>query len=108
MEDAEYFARYLYTPDDASLFEVYCGGKQGNLELYGFADRNEVGLSNSNARISFPGDVFWSNGRLQFFGNASAQDNILKFAQTAYFVSIVVVQWADLLISKTRKLSVLE
>ena len=29
----------------------------------------------------------------------------LKFAQTAYFVSIVIVQWADILICKTRKLS---
>lgn len=30
----------------------------------------------------------------------------LKHAQCAYFVSIVVVQWADLLICKTRKLSI--
>lgn len=65
VEDPEYFARYIYTPDDAALFEVYCAGKGvDNLELYGFADRDEVGLSNSNSRISFPGDVFWSNGRL--------------------------------------------
>eukprot|EP01095_Lingulamoeba_sp_RSL-Kostka_P006425 TRINITY_DN2011_c0_g1_i1.p1 TRINITY_DN2011_c0_g1~~TRINITY_DN2011_c0_g1_i1.p1 ORF type:complete len:1031 (-),score=418.97 TRINITY_DN2011_c0_g1_i1:329-3421(-) len=31
--------------------------------------------------------------------------NAIANAQTAYFVSIVVVQWADLLICKTRKLS---
>lgn len=30
----------------------------------------------------------------------------LKYAQTAYLVSIVVVQWADLMISKTRNLSI--
>ena len=30
----------------------------------------------------------------------------LKHAQTAYFVSIVIVQWADILICKTRKLSI--
>jgi hypothetical protein len=28
--------------------------------------------------------------------------NTLAFAQTSYFVTIVIVQWADLLISKTR------
>jgi sodium/potassium-transporting ATPase subunit alpha len=30
----------------------------------------------------------------------------LRHAQCAYFVSIVVVQWADLMICKTRKLSI--
>lgn len=30
----------------------------------------------------------------------------LAYAQTAFFVSIVVVQWADLIICKTRKLSI--
>eukprot|EP01129_Flabellula_baltica_P001518 TRINITY_DN1145_c0_g1_i1.p1 TRINITY_DN1145_c0_g1~~TRINITY_DN1145_c0_g1_i1.p1 ORF type:complete len:1074 (+),score=311.27 TRINITY_DN1145_c0_g1_i1:19-3240(+) len=32
----------------------------------------------------------------------------LNYAQTSYFVSIVIVQWADLLISKTRKLSIFQ
>jgi len=32
----------------------------------------------------------------------------LVYAQTAYFTSIVVVQWADILICKTRTLSILE
>merc|ERR1712087_544262 len=32
----------------------------------------------------------------------------LKAAQTAYFISIIVVQWADLLICKTRTLSIFE
>merc|ERR1711916_389429 len=31
-----------------------------------------------------------------------------RYAQTAYFVSIVVVQWSDLLICKTRKLSIFQ
>jgi sodium/potassium-transporting ATPase subunit alpha len=32
--------------------------------------------------------------------------NTLRAAQTAYFISIIVVQWADLLICKTRTLSI--
>jgi len=32
----------------------------------------------------------------------------LRSAQTAYFVSIVIVQWADLLICKTRRLSIFQ
>jgi sodium/potassium-transporting ATPase subunit alpha len=36
------------------------------------------------------------------------RDEALRSAQTAFFVSIVVVQWADLMICKTRKLSILQ
>jgi len=36
------------------------------------------------------------------------RDGSLRRAQTAYFVSIVIVQWADLLICKTRKLSIFQ
>jgi sodium/potassium-transporting ATPase subunit alpha len=34
------------------------------------------------------------------------RDNALKYAQTAFFVSIIVVQWADVIITKTRRLSI--
>ena len=34
------------------------------------------------------------------------QEEALKHAQTAFFVSIIIVQWADILICKTRKLSI--
>lgn len=37
-----------------------------------------------------------------------ARIDVLKAAQTAYFISIIVVQWADLLICKTRTLSIFE
>lgn len=37
-----------------------------------------------------------------------ARLDALGAAQTAYFVSIVVVQWADLVICKTRKLSLFQ
>jgi hypothetical protein len=30
----------------------------------------------------------------------------LAYAQTAYFITIIIVQWADLLISKTRYMSI--
>mmetsp|Transcript_13138 Transcript_13138/g.19825 ORF Transcript_13138/g.19825 Transcript_13138/m.19825 type:complete len:141 (+) Transcript_13138:22-444(+) len=36
------------------------------------------------------------------------QIDILQRAQTAYLVSIIVVQWADLLICKTRNLSLFQ
>lgn len=38
--------------------------------------------------------------------SADHQKEALETAQTAYFVAIVIVQWADLIISKTRLLSI--
>merc|ERR1712216_499846 len=43
-------------------------------------------------------------GGLSVTENMYAQDR----AQTAFFISIIVVQWADILICKTRKLSITE
>lgn len=54
------------------------------------------------------GSYYWWNGAEQLWPNKDYQENALKYAQSAYFVSIVVVQWADLIIAKTRKLSVFE
>ena len=34
------------------------------------------------------------------------REEALAYAQTAYFVGIVVMQWADVVISKTRRQSV--
>eukprot|EP01061_Rhynchopus_euleeides_P037766 TRINITY_DN647_c0_g4_i1.p2 TRINITY_DN647_c0_g4~~TRINITY_DN647_c0_g4_i1.p2 ORF type:complete len:1398 (+),score=633.61 TRINITY_DN647_c0_g4_i1:85-4278(+) len=44
------------------------------------------------------------------FGGFSVTENLrsLATAQTAFFVSIVVVQWADILICKTRRLSLFD
>eukprot|EP00033_Pygsuia_biforma_P002503 GCRY01002773.1.p1 GENE.GCRY01002773.1~~GCRY01002773.1.p1 ORF type:complete len:1058 (+),score=237.52 GCRY01002773.1:171-3344(+) len=36
------------------------------------------------------------------------REKALQYAQTAFFISIIVVQWADLLICKTRKLSIFQ
>merc|ERR1712072_848711 len=40
--------------------------------------------------------------------NHEYRTEALETAQTAYFISIIVVQWADLLICKTRILSIFE
>lgn len=50
--------------------------------------------------------MYWWGGRSQHVANPDYQREALAYAQTAYFISIVVVQWADLLIAKTRKLSI--
>ena len=54
------------------------------------------------------GAFYWWGGGPQVYPNKGYQSDALKYAQTAYFISIIVVQWADLLISKTRKLSLFE
>eukprot|EP00756_Hemistasia_phaeocysticola_P040862 Hpha_TRINITY_DN16887_c1_g2::TRINITY_DN16887_c1_g2_i3::g.153400::m.153400/K01539/ATP1A; sodium/potassium-transporting ATPase subunit alpha len=43
-------------------------------------------------------------GGLSVLENLAAQQR----AQTAFFISIIIVQWADILICKTRKLSIVE
>jgi len=53
--------------------------------------------------------IDWDEDELVISGVGSlAREEALAHAQTAYFVSIVVVQWADLLICKTRKLSLFQ
>jgi sodium/potassium-transporting ATPase subunit alpha len=56
--------------------------------------------------IAFVEPNFSDEDMLMIFDNRifdfDARDDALRQAQTAYFVSIVVVQWADLLICKTR------
>eukprot|EP00003_Mantamonas_plastica_P022918 TRINITY_DN3993_c0_g1_i1.p1 TRINITY_DN3993_c0_g1~~TRINITY_DN3993_c0_g1_i1.p1 ORF type:complete len:1091 (+),score=399.48 TRINITY_DN3993_c0_g1_i1:732-4004(+) len=52
---------------------------------------------------------YWDNPAVLVSGiNSYSRDDFLKAAQTAYFVSIVVVQWADLMICKTRILSIFQ
>ncbi len=50
----------------------------------------------------------WNEGYEQCtnIGNRQSQYEALTFAQTAFFVAIVIVQWADLIICKTRWLSI--
>jgi len=73
-------------------------------ETYGFAGRKEVADVNQAEEGAF----YWWDGQPQLYPNKKYQEEALAYAQTAYFISIIVVQWADLLIAKTRKLSIFE
>jgi sodium/potassium-transporting ATPase subunit alpha len=64
------------------------------------------------ASLPFRGWTFFDINSPDFapFGGFSITNNLdaLAKAQTAFFVSIVLVQWADILICKTRRLSMFE
>lgn len=101
--DDLYDLRLILTPDDEQLFAVYCDGSEAAAE-YGFPGRSKVFETRENQART--GSFYWWNGEEQHWPNVKYQNNALMHAQSAYFVSIVVVQWADLLIAKTRKLSI--
>jgi len=103
-----------YRPDDHR-----CGGNE-NCLLDDDADKGERVNWNTDEhndidlRVWF-GNHFdeddWADCRLHDKSHASGEricytTEALRHAQCAYFVSIVVVQWADLMICKTRKLSI--
>jgi len=81
------------------------------------ADLN-AGLSDTTKAIGSITDAFkypymsvstTAENKHTFFSNVfsrMSQDESLKFSQASYFVCIVVVQWADLIICKTRWLSI--
>ncbi|GAQ85006.1 Ca2+ transporting ATPase [Klebsormidium nitens] len=72
------------------------------------------------ARIGFPnrgdsgspqapvGAFYWWGGRQQLWPNVEYAKQALMYAQTAYFVAVLLTQWTNLLICKTRKLSIFE
>jgi len=95
--------RFILTPEDEALFGLYCDRSEASAE-YGFPGRGEAYENRENK--ARPGSFYWWNGEQQLWANVKYQKNALQHAQTSYFVSIVVVQWADLLIAKTRKLSI--
>ncbi|GMH32806.1 hypothetical protein BSKO_00640 [Bryopsis sp. KO-2023] len=95
----------ILTESDEMLFGIYCNTTSSpNYAQYGFPER---GAFTSRSK-SPQGAFYWWNGEQQLWPNTEYQANALKYAQSAYFISIVVVQWADLLIAKTRKLSIFE
>jgi sodium/potassium-transporting ATPase subunit alpha len=97
--------RYILTSADEQLFDLYCtSGDFNENQSYGFQNRGAF-ESDDKAPV---GAFYWWNGERQLWPNTDFQQNALQYAQTAYFVSIVVVQWADLLIAKTRKLSIFQ
>jgi sodium/potassium-transporting ATPase subunit alpha len=71
---------------------------------WGFADRD---FADKDA-IAPAGAMYFWNGQQQPLPNKNYQSSALEYAQCAYFISIIIVQWADLLICKTRKLSLFQ
>ena len=96
--------------------DVYCGNWA---EVYPGEPLPEACVSSETISVGFKGrgeqkpqapagaKYYWA-GKQQNSPNVAYQRNALYNAQTAYFISIIVVQWADLLIAKTRKLSLFE
>ncbi|GAB4819471.1 hypothetical protein N2152v2_006517 [Parachlorella kessleri] len=95
----------ILSQEEISQFEVYCGTSNKTHTLgaadtqYGFPGR---GLAYSD-NVAVVGSYYWWNARPQYWGNQAYQDNVLRLAQTAYFWGVLVSRWADLLICKTRK-----
>jgi len=89
-----------------------------NVNQAGVVAELNAGLSASTKAIGSKTDGFkypymsvttTAEGKHTFFSNVfsrMSQDESLKFSQASYFVCIVVVQWADLIICKTRWLSI--
>jgi len=90
----------LFSEIEAEQMAVFCDDNASN----GFESRTLITKSNPAPAGAF---YYW-NGRQQVYPNSEYQKNALFYAQTAYFISIIVVQWADLLIAKTRKLSIFD
>ncbi|CAI5989837.1 unnamed protein product [Closterium sp. NIES-65] len=47
---------------------------------------------------------YWWAGRKQLQPNTQYQVEVLRYAQSAYFVAVIVTHWANLLVCKTRRL----
>jgi len=101
-------SNYLSIPSDKltdaekARFVSLCGDSGDS--TWGFADR---GFADKDA-IAPAGAMYFWNGQLQPLPNKNYQSSALEYAQCAYFISIIIVQWADLLICKTRKLSLFQ
>ncbi|GJP67468.1 hypothetical protein CLOP_g24288 [Closterium sp. NIES-67] len=51
---------------------------------------------------------YWWGGRRQLQPNTQYQVEVLRYAQSAYFLAVIVTQWANLVVCKTRRLSVFQ
>jgi len=100
-------AAFNFTQDlsaqEVTQFMAYCGLADKDQFLKGRGVAAEASDSEADR-----GSFYWWGGRKQYFPNPTYQANALQYAQTSYFISIIVVQWADLLIAKTRKLSLFD
>mmetsp|Transcript_17079 Transcript_17079/g.20561 ORF Transcript_17079/g.20561 Transcript_17079/m.20561 type:complete len:1160 (+) Transcript_17079:196-3675(+) len=98
--------KYLISPQEDAQFAIYCADYKADAEAvdYGFTGRDRI----TSVAPAPTGSFYWWDGRPQWYPNVGFQKAALAYAQTSYFISIIVVQWADLLIAKTRKLSLFE
>jgi len=105
-------AGWCVSDEEYDMFSYYCAHEVEVPSEYGFTaetlgfDRGKV---SEDSRAAAPQNAFYFwGGKPQFYPNPGYQAEVLAYAQTAYFISIIVVQWADLLICKTRKLTIFE
>lgn len=100
--------RLILSPEEESMFQAICAENRnttdGTYSSFGFPGR-KIAEERKKADV---GAVYWWNGAQQYWPNKQYNDNVLRTAQTAYFVGVMVSRWADLLICKTRKISLLD
>ncbi len=97
--------------DDAPYSSFYCSSCSPDcLKVNSTDHKADVGATGDDCYgdPDASGCPNWNEGYEQCtnIGNRQSQQEALTFAQTAFFVAIVVVQWADLIICKTRWLSI--
>lgn len=91
----------LLTPEDVRLFDFYCAG---NSTDYGFPGRPAV-----DAGMMAPANgMYWWAARPQAYPNMDYQNVMLRYAQTAYFIAVVLGKMMTVIVSKTRLLSVFQ
>jgi sodium/potassium-transporting ATPase subunit alpha len=107
----------VYTPTATNKGNTNAASGTGSKDTFDFLtdEDNDVDIrlffnsySNtdwSQCRWTKEAPEFWRRNLVED-QNICYSSEALKYAQTAYLVSIVVVQWADLMISKTRNLSI--
>lgn len=73
------------------------------VDIIGFPNRTNLGTPYAPV-----GGWYWWAGRKQPMPNWYYQSQVVYFSQSAYFFACVVTQWANLIVCKTRKLSVFQ
>merc|ERR1711998_631131 len=71
-------------------FEMYCAGE--NTDLTAKYMKGRKSAAENKASRAPKGAFYWWGGRKQYFPNVRYQASALAYAQTSYFISIIVVQ----------------
>eukprot|EP00271_Cylindrocystis_brebissonii_P021535 TRINITY_DN7756_c0_g1_i2.p1 TRINITY_DN7756_c0_g1~~TRINITY_DN7756_c0_g1_i2.p1 ORF type:complete len:1167 (+),score=247.04 TRINITY_DN7756_c0_g1_i2:363-3863(+) len=85
---------------DGGKLPTQCDGSALS-EKIGFPKRKPLGPPHAPV-----GAWYWWAGKKQPMPNWVYQQQVLLFAQSSYFVAVMVTQWANVIVCKTRKLSV--